>query len=70
MIKIHVHIINKTLCQIFLFKSYLESLGLKKDAMLSEKNEPKKERKQWVLRCPPKREKTMGAKTPASENKR
>jgi hypothetical protein len=30
----------------------------------------KKERKQWVLRCPPKRETKMGTKVPVkSENK-
>jgi hypothetical protein len=39
--------------------------------MLSESmSKKKRERKQWVLRYPPKREKTMGAKKPASENKR
>jgi hypothetical protein len=40
-----------------------------KEAML-KKHVPKKERKQWVLRCPPKRETKMGTKVPAkSENK-
>jgi hypothetical protein len=51
MIKIHVHFINKILCQIFFSKSYLESMGYEKkniyiymrikDAMLKE-HEPKK----------------------------
>jgi hypothetical protein len=40
-----------------------------KDAM-SKKRVPKKgERKQWVLRYPPKREVKMGTQVPTSENK-
>jgi hypothetical protein len=65
MIKIHVHVTSikiKSLCQIFVSKSYLEGMGYEKenmrikDAMLKG-HEPKKE----------KREKTMGTLMPVKK---
>jgi hypothetical protein len=67
---------NKTLCQIFLSKSYLESKGYEKeknmkikDAML-KRHEPKKRRENNGYSDACQKERTMGAKTPARENKR